>query len=153
LTPDTELEKASNHLHYEFWMFNTTAQAHASGISKEGWITNALLESFVIHVRGLMDFLYNDNPRPDDVVAQDYFNTLEEWKKLRPQQSPVLEHAKQRAGKEVAHLAYERLNVTPETKPWFFLEISKEVSEVMNVFLENVQKEKLGSSWHTKQST
>jgi len=142
-----ELKKASNHLQYEFWMLNSLANAIASGISSKGWITNALLESFVIHVRGLMDFLYKDKPREDDVVAQDYFATLGEWGNHRPPLPEILKKAKKRAGKEIAHLTYERLKVTPDTKPWLFLEITNEINKVMGIFLENVPQNKLGSRW------
>lgn len=142
-----ELKEASNHLQYEYWMLNSLAQALASGISGQGWLTNALLESFVIHVRGLMDFLYKDKPQKDDVVAQDYFTSLEEWENIRTPISEILEKAKKRAGKEIAHLTYARLEVTPDTKPWVFIVITNEISKVMKIFLENVSKEKLGTRW------
>ena len=76
LRSDTDLREASNHLHYEVWMLTSSAQAMASGIANNGWLKYALLESFVVHVRGVMDFLYNDNPQPDDVVAQDFFPSV-----------------------------------------------------------------------------
>lgn len=101
-----ELQQASNHLHYEIWMLSSLAQAIGSGIAREGWLTNALLESFVIHVRGVMDFLYNDSPQTDDVVAQDFFPSASNWFQIRPQRSDLLIAAKKRAAKEVAHLTY-----------------------------------------------
>lgn len=128
-------------------MLTSLAQAIASGIANQGWLTNALLESFVIHVRGVMDFLYNDTPQPDDVVAQDFFPSADAWLKIRPQLSELLSTAKRRAGKEVAHLTYARLAVTPDTKPWPFVAIANELTSVMAVFLNNVPKEKLGSQW------
>lgn len=128
-------------------MLSSLAQAIASGIANQGWLTNALLESFVIHVRGVMDFLYNDSPQADDVVAQDFFPSADAWMKIRPQLSELLSTAKRRAGKEVAHLTYARLVVTPDTKPWPFVAIANEVASVMEVFLKNVPKEKLGSQW------
>ena len=134
-------------MHYEVWMLSSLAQAIASGIASQGWLTNALLESFVIHVRGVMDFLYNDTPKSDDVVAQDFFPSAEDWIKIRPQLSELLRTAKKRAGKEVAHLTYSRLAVTHETKPWPFVAIADEVASVMKVFLKNVLKEKLGTQW------
>ena len=59
---DEELKKASDHLHYEIGMLTSFAHGMGSGIAGQGPIANALLESFVIHVRALMDFLYNENP-------------------------------------------------------------------------------------------
>jgi hypothetical protein len=142
-----ELREASNHLHYEIWMLTSLANGIASGISGQGPIANALLESFVIHVRAVMDFLYADKPQADDVIAEDFFDTPEQWTKKRPTLSELLSHAKHRAGKEVAHLTYARLDVTPETKPWPFVQIANEISLVINTFLENVPKNKLGSQW------
>lgn len=142
-----ELQEASDHLYYEIWMLKALANGIASGIAGQGPIANALLESFVIHVRAVMDFLYADKPQVDDVIAEDFFDTPEHWTKMRPTLSELLSQAKRRAGKEVAHLTYARLDVTPETKPWPFIQIADEISAVINTFLENVPKNKLGSRW------
>ncbi len=141
-----ELSEASDHLYYEINMLRALANAMASGMVTQGWLNNALLESFVIHCRGLLDFIYNDKPRKDDIVAQDYFNEGD-WQNIRPPITPVLEKAKKRAGKEIAHLTYARLKVTPESKPWEFVEIANEVNSVLTVFLENVSSSKLCSKW------
>jgi len=147
-----ELQESSNHLFYEVWMFISLANGLASGIFGEGPIVNALLESFVIHVRAIMDFLYAERPQSDDVIAEDFFASPEEWKNMRPMLSEALSQAKRRAGKEIAHLTYARLDVTPETKPWRFVEIATEVMAMMDTFLKNVPKEELGSKWKTEPS-
>jgi len=141
---DQELQKASDHLHYEIWMLASLANGIGSGIAGQGPIANALLESFVIHVRALMDFLYNDNPQPDDVIADDYFSSPDEWRNARPELTELLKSSKRRAGKEVAHLTYARLDVTQETKPWAFIQIANEISAVINIFLQRAPKTKLG---------
>ena len=144
---DRELQEASNHLQYEFSMLMSVAQAFASGIAAQGWLVNALLESFVIHFRALLDFFYPpDNAKKDDVLAEDYFDD-DGWEKIKPQLSDALTRAKTRAHKEVAHLTYARLDVTPETKGWAFIEIANEMNKVMEVFLKNVPKNRLGSRW------
>ena len=144
-----ELREASNHLHYEIRMLTSLANGIASGIPGQGPIANALLESFVIHVRAVMDFLYAEKPQADDVIAEDFYDTPDQWPKIRPALSELLSHAKRRAGKEVAHLTYARLDVTPEIKPWRFVQIANEILTVINTFLENVPKSKLGSQWKT----
>lgn len=87
-------------------MLSSLAQAMASGIASQGWLTNALLESFVIHVRGVMDFLYNDTPQPDDVVAQDFFASNDAWVKIRPKLSELLSTAKGVPGRKwhISHM-------------------------------------------------
>lgn len=148
---DPVLQEASNHLHYEFWMLTSLAKGLASSIAANGWLPNALLESFVIHVRVLLDFLYVEQPKPDDVIAADYFPSSEEWEKLRPAQSETLKKSRTRAHKELAHLTYARLNVTPETKPWAFIEIANQIHRVMDIFLGNVPKHLLGNQWQAPQ--
>jgi hypothetical protein len=129
-------------------MLVAVANVLALGIFGEAPVNNALLESFVIHVRALMDFLYApENAQADDVLAEDFFQSPELWTNLRPTLSELLSEAKRRAGKEIAHLTYARLHVTPETKPWHFVQIANELSAVINVFLQNVSRDKLGSQW------
>jgi hypothetical protein len=82
-------------------MLSSLAQAIASGISNQGWLTNALLESFVVHVRGVMDFLYNDTPQNDDVVAQDFFASVDAWASVRPELSELLSKAKNEQGRKL----------------------------------------------------
>jgi hypothetical protein len=132
-------------------MLTSLAHGLASGIAAGGWLHNALLESFIIHVRVLIDFLYAEQPRADDVVAADYFYPSDEWDKLRPLQSETLKKARIRTHKELAHLTYERLNVTPETKPWAFSEIANEIQKVMRIFLEKVPKHLLSDPWQAPQ--
>jgi len=59
----------------------------------------------------------------------------------------VLIQAKRRAGKEVAHLTYARLDVTPETKLWPFIKIANEIAEIIDTFLEHIPGSKLGEQW------
>jgi len=144
-----QLLESSEHLYYEVWMFSVLVDGLESGIAGQGPIANALLESFVIHVRAIMDFLYADKPQQDDVIAEDFFSSPEGWTNIRPALSKTLAQAKRRAGKEVVHLTYARLKVTSETKPWRFVEIAKEVKTVMDAFLENVPREQLGPIWRS----
>lgn len=150
---DEELREASEHLHYEMWMLTCLAHGIGSGIAGQGPIAKALLESFVIHVRVLMDFLYNDKPQIDDVIAEDYFPSPDDWLKVRPKLTEMLKLSKKRAGKEVADLTYARLDVTPETKPWPFVQIANEISSVIKIFLRYVPKSKLGKQWESISKT
>jgi hypothetical protein len=148
-----ELQEASNHLQYEFSMLISVAQALASGIATQGWLVNALLESFVIHFRALLDFFYpQEKTKKDDVLAEDYFDHSDRWKNIRPHLSEALSRAKTRAHKEIAHLTYARLDVTPETKGWAFIEIANEMNDLMEVFLKNVPRNNLGSRWKKHES-
>jgi len=141
--------QASEQLYYEFWMLTSVAQGLASGIAVRGWLQNALLESFIIHVRALLDFFYTDVPKSDDIVAIDYFSDKERWITIRPELSRTLRIARKRAGKEVAHLTYARLKTSPENKIWAFMDIAKEIQAVVSLFVDHVPKSLLAGQWQT----
>lgn len=147
-----ELLIASDHLYYEYWMLISMANALASGIASQGQLTNALLGSFVIHFRALLDFFYpGNNLKPDDVIASDFFSQPP-WQTIRPELSDFLTKAKIRAHKEVAHLTYSRQQVTPETKPWDFLKITNEINILITLFLEKAPSNLIGLKWQKNRS-
>ncbi len=141
-----ELRAASDHLHYEAMMFTTTASALASGAFAQSPVNNALLESFTIHARVPLDFLFPSKPQADDVIAED-FVAPETWQATRPLKSELIAGIHQEFGKEVAHLTYSRQLVTPETKQWPFIQIAAEVTSVLNLFLSLVPHHVLGGRW------
>ena len=145
---DDRLRGAADALYYEFWMFERLALGMASGIAGEGVINNALMESFVIHLRVLLDFFYTDKTEQDDIIAAHFFIDPEIWKKARPDKTPLLLEAEKRANKEVAHLTYTRLDKTPEQKNWEFLLILSDVNKVKEAFLNILPpRHLLGERW------
>ena len=143
-----ELQQASNALNYEISMFDMLTKGMISGIAGRGVINSALLESFIIHLRVLIDFFCSDSQRDDDIIANDFFNDPNDWKNLRPQKTKVLERAKICADKEVAHLTYTRLGITPDQKNWYFEEVYNDMRTIFELFLTNIPKELLVSRWH-----
>ena len=146
-----ELVNASQHLHYEFWMFKSLANALAIGVFGQGVANNAILESFTIHARNLLYFLYSDTPWPDDVIADDFLKVPEAWKSHRPVMSETLGGVHERVAKEVAHLTYARQDVTPEMKLWPFIEIMSEVNTIFSKFLDLVEPDLLSPGWHSSE--
>ena len=145
---EEELKQASNHLQYEIIMFEALAQSMALGIAGRGNVINsAFLESFTIHLRVLIGFFYSENPRNDDIIADDFFAISGEWQSIRPPKTKVLDKAKRRADKEVAHLTYTRLDITPEQKNWDFVEIFNDIQVIVKTFLNNISIDLLGSKW------
>ncbi len=94
-----------------------------------------------------MDFLYEENPRADDVVAEDLMAPGTNWLEIRLPSTQRLKVARKRAGKEIAHLTYARLEVTADTNPWAYLDIEQDVSAAFRVFLEHVPPEKRSVEW------
>ena len=110
----------AEHIAYEAWMLDTMSRRlSTSGLERS--TRNAILESFLVHCRAIIDFLYgsSDDPkvRPDDVLAEDFLpSAVDDWRKAREQMSVEMKEALTRINKEVAHLTYERLNVVPDLK-------------------------------------
>lgn len=144
---DEVLRESSKHLHYEYWMLVSIANALASVLAEKGWLQNALIESFVIHYRVLFDFFYVE-PRGDDSSAGHYFDSAEDWARLRPPKTELLRKSRKRTGKEIVHLTYARLDVSPETKGWQFQRIAEDINRVVQMFLQNVPTNRLGNNWN-----
>jgi len=142
-----DLKKASEHLRYELDMLNSVAQALATNFAGAGVLNNAMLESFAVHVRSLIFFLFPENPKPDDVLATHFVSDPAAFEAARGVKSEILKKAQSRAGKEVAHLTYQRLTVTEETKGWRFVEIATEINRVMKIFQQHADQSKLSETW------
>lgn len=50
---------------------------------------NALLESFTVHLRAIIEFLYPSRPEPDNVIAGDFIASNLSWPTIRP--SPTVQ--------------------------------------------------------------
>lgn len=129
-------EMAREHISYEIEMFE-----YAGGRLFKGGLNtaenNVMLETFLLHARCLIDFLYPDkNPRKDDVLADDFFPDPAVLRSAIPPSLSIDTFLKQRTGKEVAHLTYARLDVTPEMKPWQVGQVHDQIGEAMAIFFE-----------------
>jgi len=144
---DDELRAVSEHLHYEVSMFLTLTRAMATGVFGTSAINNALLEAFTVHARVLLDFLFSEARYEDDVVAGNFL-AGQDWPTIRGTVSPILDAVRKRVGKEVAHLTYARVTVTPDAKQWRFLDIAKDMESLVRCFVAAVPKSRLGPSWH-----
>lgn len=128
-------------------MLHALANGIASGVLSEGPIKNAALEAFLLHARALIEFFYKISPRPDDITAQDFMSTESNWADICPSIPPALAEARHRAGKHLAHLTFERLSVTPDTKPWPLLDILSGIVVPMRVFMQHVPEGVLSDEW------
>ena len=80
---------------------------------------NALLESFTIHARCLIEFLW-DSPKRDDDASAVSFCDEGVWERERGQVPDQVAQVSPRVGKEIAHLTYARLDIDQESKNWHF---------------------------------
>lgn len=130
-----ELKNALVALKYEVWMLWSLANILAIDNQGKGVIHNALLESFLIHARILIEFLYKNKPYKDTVRASQYFTSDSPWKSIRPQKTELLKTTETDAHKQLAHLTYTRLQGKRE---WPYIKIANDIEAVLQVFYENL---------------
>ncbi len=106
------------------------------------------LESFLIHVRNLRDFLYGAGTNPDDVVAGDFFPGLGQWEAIRPPMPKVIEDNRERLNKTLAHISYSRLKYKGSAKAWPSQQIASELIAVVRVFLRHLPQNR--SPWFSR---
>jgi hypothetical protein len=92
----------TEHYVYEVNMLRWT-HAMLAGMP-EGFPANALIESFCVHARALMDF-YKSNPRGDDVVATHFIQSGQFSANATQQIPPDI---RERVNKQIAHLTAGR---------------------------------------------
>lgn len=142
---DEVLKKMSyDHLSYEIEMF-TSIVGRMARYKLDVLEKNVMLESFLLHARCLFDFLYpSGDTRPDDVIADDFFEDPTVFRAQIPSSLPIETYLKHRTGKEIAHLTYDRLKVTPEKKVWQVGEVHDQIVGVLEMFFACLTEEQRG---------
>jgi hypothetical protein len=144
-----ELQEFSDeHLFYEIWMLCEMADRVLNGKYPDQVAKNAYIESFVIHSRNVLDFLYNVGNRPDDVHASDFEDNVP-W-------NPPLKDAvlsawyPTRMNKHLAHMTYKRLTVPEADRNWPVKDIFPSVRVVLNEFFNWVPAKNIGPRFQSE---
>jgi hypothetical protein len=103
---DDTLRTLSEHVSYEFDMLLGTAGVLVSRKPTDDFMQNVLVESFLIHVRQVYDFLYRVPKLPTDLIAADYAPT---WHGECPTASQELKDLARDVGGRAAHLTMNRV--------------------------------------------
>ena len=130
---EAERVQIADHLMYELAMLWGTSRLLGSSSSKV--LNNSVVEGMALHARNLIDFFYTA-PQQDDVAATHFFSDPHVWPRVRPACPTVLQEAKTRANKEISHLTYTRLLVTPDDKEWPVGAIIEALDAALDVFCE-----------------
>lgn len=144
---DAQLRQfCGHHLLYEMEMLfiyrNILAGARRHATMEDTMRFTACLEAWVIHLRLLTDFLYDTRGQDTDAIAVDFIEDarVKAWKRARPKKNSALQAAASRAGTEVAHLSYSRI----EQAPWDnFGELTETISAILNVFVDHAASTRL----------
>ena len=129
---------AENQLKYVIWMLNETATLSAKPNSPEN---NAYIESFVIHARMLIEFLYGESNRKDDIRAADY---VDSWRddyisdNKSVSKSTFIKDIKTKADKMAAHLTDHGSMYSDKDREWDRIKIRDEINKIILEFLDAV---------------
>src|SRR5262249_8838764 len=104
------------HLHYEIDMCYQAAVLLPTA-APDNTLNNVLVESYAIHLRNLIEFLYW-TPRRGDVNAVHFVKSESQWLDVRGDIPAVLADAKPRAAKQIAHLTEKRFADGAPEKNW-----------------------------------
>lgn len=127
---------AENNLKYVIWMLNETAILSDKPNSAKN---NAYIESFVIHARILIEFLYGKPDEKDTILAADYVGNW--WdnytKKGKPlEKSEFIKEIREKAHKMAAHLTEAGSDY--QDREWNKIKIRDEINKIILGFLEAV---------------
>jgi hypothetical protein len=131
-------EMARRHLAYEIKMVRETANAlRGNGIGPRSF-RNAMLETFLIHYRNLLDFFYADKKRSlaHDVRAADYVIDAKRWRDRRPHMDKEATSNRERVNALLAHLTYRRLRY--EERNWSDRRMLRQIEELLAAFAEQL---------------
>lgn len=107
----------------------------------DGYIQDALIEGFALHLRNVVEFLYDPRKKPDDGRAEDYFTDPARWAKVRGEKPPELDQAQKQAHKQISHITYGRIGAD---KRWYVGNLAEQVSEKIRLFLDRADEDRMG---------
>lgn len=144
LTPTELLNYSEQHLYHEItmlWKLTDKFKQNSNGV---GITTTALLESYVIHLRNLIEFFYRRRAelkdyQKTDIVAEDFFDDAVNCS--TPQMSAEMKRAQNRANKEVSHLTAGRQ--IGKGEDWKVVQLFEEINAVATGFARRASRAKL----------
>ena len=139
------LDYFTEHVRYEVQMLLNATSGILQKLKVPQGLQHMAVESYAMHLRNLITFLYPSSLRDTDIYAKDFFIEEETWKKVRPELSETLVKAKIRADREVGHLTIFRQNGTPTGKEWDVKNLTGELMPLINLCCESADKVKLKS--------
>lgn len=149
---DATLQEASRAVDYDLSMMGCTLEQMLQRNTTiespriEQLVANALHHSFLLATRNLCTFLFSYRPRSNDIIAEDFFDAPDDWKKLRPASLPEFEKGSlaKMISQRLLHLTYTRAG---NTKPvWGNLRIAWELLKSLKVFVANVSPDRLSEA-------
>ena len=136
--PSKQLHDVKKHVCNELETLQSLAQLLTAPEHENVVIQKMRLESFLIHASLLIEFLYNDTRKAQDISAIDFFNSPKQWKALRPDKSRLLTLVAPAANKHLENPSSKGLQ---EIMEWPFKSIANSIERTMTIFLDNFPEE------------
>jgi len=118
------------------------ARSQAPPPSAADVLHNATLESFVLHLRNLLDFFYSAPTHDTDVKAAMFYDTGQLPLDFPPK-SAMLQEAHSRAHKEMSHITTERHWEGSPEKEWKFHLLMMEIKPALEKFTQTASATRL----------
>src|ERR1039458_1680695 len=132
---DEELTKYSGeHLLHEFKMFWWLTGAISY---MDGYMHDALLESWLVHLRNLIPFFCHGRSDTDDVIAEDFLDNPGDWSQT---ESTTLKTARERANKELSHITGKRKYTGETDKDWDVVGLFREIEDIAKKFASKASR-------------
>jgi hypothetical protein len=150
-----ELQIDSRTLRYELGMLIRLAQEfYSRDVLANPIASNAFIESFAVHCRALIHFLFGHleeatvqgeklrfgGLRPTDVIAYDFHRT---WEQDCPEPTNILVQAKHQTDKHVAHITIDRRDLNQpgsgRDSNWDLREATSAICDTVGHFLAKAQ--------------
>ena len=137
LSNDDLWKYSDEHVTYEverfFWLAGLLADPlmplSAPSMEDVRRLNHALIEAFALHLRNLLEFLY-ENKVGDHIIAAQFCDPGV-WKRERGAKTPTLKNAWGRANTEIAHLTDKRKFGYPPEKEWPVKKIADEIKPLI----------------------
>ena len=131
----TDLDEMFHQVGYEHAMLSAIGDYIVGEKIKDGLLRAALLESFLVHARNLIDFFYTDKVKfSDDILAVDYFSSANKWTKKRGKLPNYLDEARTKANKLLSHITLSRIKKYKRDRGWPVLKIRNKIDDVFECF-------------------
>lgn len=137
--PDTK--GVSEHVAYEIDRLFATHGILVRGEIQLGALHDAVLESFALHLRNLIEFLFDKVKQPDNARAEHFFSDPARWRALVGDKPDDLDKAQIQAHKQISHLTYDRIGAD---KRWYVGDLAEKLHGFIRAFLDNADEERMG---------
>lgn len=158
LRTDEELRLLSDHVLWHVKMLfglsdRIEATALRVGPSFSAPEDAALLESFAVHARALIEFFWKEGTAwPEDGRAVQFFNDGE-WAEIRRPMEATLDTVFERASWGIVHISFKRVVEPAEASEWRFTQVAAAIGRCLQLFIQNVPDTRVSvdfksDAWH-----